>query len=510
MMLPSCHRRRCLFLLSPMTLVALVCYFWIGNYYTLDLAAVCQGRFGSLQENIDNQGHLRQNTIPDNSPSHVVPNEHNGTDYSNLNLTAICQGQFPSVRVNVDNEESTSLRKTTIPTQTSAYGFTIFDDLYLRDGTLYVITDTPDSVPPLPHILSRPDRMKPGASLMPTENEMQIITPEEAKSVLGERALRLDGFTVLLYEPEQFMNHYYHWWGEIVLGLWRVYSQLGIRLDGSIAPLPSPARFIAPFVEESGWRDSASMNGPLMRAAFPTTAVENGHYWQDLIELENTAVFSRVMVVNRAAAHRHPFGKLWYKMIAGTMSVPVSEGFWEPIRRSVVTNLLGYIPNVDDVSSKPIVTYIMRKRRTLITSHHRALERELRRLQREGICEVHLVRMEEFTLKQQIELAARTTIMLGVHGNGLTHQLWMTPSAKSTVIEIFIPQGYAFDYEILARNLGHRHYAIWDDKALTYPPGTTHKGVNFPDGFQKNEIPVHAKTITNIIRERLAEPEGSK
>ncbi|KAF9256393.1 hypothetical protein L218DRAFT_881821, partial [Marasmius fiardii PR-910] len=402
--------------------------------------------------------------------------------------------------------------KTTIPSDAPTKGFTIFDELYLRDGTLYVVTDTPDSFPPLSDILSKPERRGSGASLAPTENEMQIITPEDGKSVLGEHAIRLDGFTVLLYEPHQYMNHYYHWWGEVVLGLWRVYSHLGMHMDGSAALLPPPARFVAPFVDESGWRDPASLNAPLMRAAFPTTAVENAHYWQDLIEMENTFVFSRVMVVSRTAAHEHPFSGLWFKMIASTMNVTVPEGFWEPVRRSVLKNLLGHIPNVDSdgVSSKPVVTYIVRQRRTLITSHHRALERELRKLARKGICEVNIVRMEDFTLKQQIELAARTTIMLGVHGNGLTHQLWMTPSAKSTVIEMFIPEGYTFDYEILARNLGHRHYGIWNDTALTYPPGTTHKGVKFPKGFHGNEIPVHAPTIAKIIRERLVGPDGGK
>ncbi len=62
--------------------------------------------------------------------------------------------------------------------------------------------------------------------------------------------------------------------------------------------------------------------------------------------------------------------------------------------------------------------------------------------------------------------------MIGVHGNGLTHELWMPRTPKSTVIEIFYPNceqlhahlsvcihtavGYLFDYEMLARNMGHK------------------------------------------------------
>lgn len=53
--------------------------------------------------------------------------------------------------------------------------------------------------------------------------------------------------------------------------------------------------------------------------------------------------------------------------------------------------------------------------------------------------------------------------MLGVHGNGLTHLVWMPTSPLSTVIEMFYPGGWARDYEWTARALGHRHYGIRND-----------------------------------------------
>jgi len=82
--------------------------------------------------------------------------------------------------------------------------------------------------------------------------------------VLGPDAIRIDGFSVVVYDTEQFMHvrrfclivlgalsnflsqqHFYHWWGEIVLGSWRVYSS--IFPTTSPPPLPPfPARFILP------------------------------------------------------------------------------------------------------------------------------------------------------------------------------------------------------------------------------------------------------------------------
>ena len=43
-------------------------------------------------------------------------------------------------------------------------------------------------------------------------------------------------------------KHYYHWWGEIILGGWRVYSLVGFDSDGNFHPewLQSPDRFLMP------------------------------------------------------------------------------------------------------------------------------------------------------------------------------------------------------------------------------------------------------------------------
>jgi hypothetical protein len=45
------------------------------------------------------------------------------------------------------------------------------------------------------------------------------------------------------------------------------------------------------------------------------------------------------------------------------------------------------------------------------------------------------VRMEEYSMQEQMAIAAQTDVLIGVHGNGLTHMLWMAP--KGFVCEIF-------------------------------------------------------------------------
>ena len=88
---------------------------------------------------------------------------------------------------------------------------------------------------------------------------------------------------------------------------------------------------------------------------------------------------------------------------------------------------------------------------------------------------------EEMSKDDQIRAVSRTTVrmclcvacngadaifqfLVGVHGNGLSHLIFMKPNRYSTVIEIFYPEGFAHDYQWTTRALGMTHIAIWNDK----------------------------------------------
>lgn len=104
------------------------------------------------------------------------------------------------------------------------------------------------------------------------------------------------------------------------------------------------------------------------------------------------------------------------------MDVKVSDGFWAPIQKSLVRNILGYLPTVEDrgvgvnppelVSTKPLVTYISRQAagRRLLEQDHEGLVGALRELEAEGVCDVHVAVMERIPVREQIELVARSTV----------------------------------------------------------------------------------------------------
>ncbi|KXN82750.1 hypothetical protein AN958_02189 [Leucoagaricus sp. SymC.cos] len=371
--------------------------------------------------------------------------------------------------------------KTTIPNGASVHGFSVLDDLIVYNGTFYIVTNNPTAFPSKDHLVQPPppDHQGENAQDPNPETDIQFIFPDELVPLLGKSAMRIEGFSWINYDVPLFMNHYYHWWGEIILGGWRTYSLVGLDPKGTFHPerLRAPDRFLLPLVTDGKWRDKAGVNGPLMRAAFLRAPIEERDQWLDLIKLNSTIVFERAMIVNRRAAHAHPLGNQWWKMIAGTQelkapefssesSYPSHEGFWSPLRKSLTHNLLGYLPRFASLTDRrilsppsaksdaPVVTYIVRQGtgRRLTEESHQSLVDALKELEKEGVCEVQIARMEDIPLREQFRLAARST-----------------------------------------------HYIVWNDTLITYAKGTYHKVPN---------IYVHGPSVAQKIKERLLGVEG--
>ncbi|KAG5643031.1 hypothetical protein DXG03_001643 [Asterophora parasitica] len=164
------------------------------------------------------------------------------------------------------------------------------------------------------------------------------------------------------------------------------------------------------------------------------------------------------------------------------MAVDAPTTFWEPIRRTIIENLLGYLPHVNThglivsppsaVTEMPVVTYIVRQggSRQLTEQDHEGLVNALKELERSGVCQVHVVQMEKMSLEQQVEIMARTTVRI----------ISLPPAA------------------------GPLHYAVWNDTLTTFPKGEYFKGVKYSSDFHGRAIPVYGPAIVQVIRERLS------
>jgi hypothetical protein len=59
--------------------------------------------------------------------------------------------------------------------------------------------------------------------------------------------------------------------------------------------------------------------------------------------------------------------------------------------------------------------------------------------------------------------------MLGVYDSDLLDSAYMQRSSRTTLMEFFPPQRYAHDQELVARSLGMRYSAWWNDRYICLP-----------------------------------------
>lgn len=71
------------------------------------------------------------------------------------------------------------------------------------------------------------------------------------------------------------------------------------------------------------------------------------------------------------------------------------------------------------------------------------------------------IQMEKFGWDTQVQVARGTDLLIGVHGNGMSHAAFMHPHRN--VIEIFVPGiTFEWDYYTLSKMMGHEYMCIFN------------------------------------------------
>ncbi|KAK7048117.1 hypothetical protein R3P38DRAFT_2687295 [Favolaschia claudopus] len=434
-------------------------------------------------------------------------------------------------------------------------GWSIIDHLYIFKGVVYIVSDVPSSIPNVSAIYSKGIDIELGREAelarLPDDTDIRVISTGQARRLFGKGAQFLDGVTILVNDPPQFVRHYYHWAAELFFGLWRTYSSLDPSIPASGRPtsLPPPRRMWFPRLDAFRWRDYSFMNQYILRASFPALTMEFVDDWDDRRNMGVPWVLERVVVADRSAAMMALNYQRYQRTAASAFGLGRGSASWWMVIRGNVVRFAGMEEEeaegeagagaVAEGASKAnaiVITYISRQewgRRMLIQQDHEKLVRELRKLERVYGWEVNVVMAEKMTRLEQLRLAARTTIMMGVHGNGLTNLVWMKPNARSTVMEFFYPGkalsdtfsfcsfllyagGFAHDYEYTTRALGMTHYGFWNDVAFTSPDLPL---PSYPEGFQGrfiapcysslmflvvgNSIPLDGEAVAALCIQRL-------
>ncbi|KAJ7035063.1 hypothetical protein C8F04DRAFT_955517 [Mycena alexandri] len=433
-----------------------------------------------------------------------------------------------------------------------APGWTIFRNLYSANGTLFLLTSDPSHFPPHRLMTSTglPGNLTNDPQRIPTSREMAFITPAEADARWGgdlslngrNRVSTVEGTTLLFNDPPQFLNHYFHFVAELIYGSWAfLYGAFYEQPAKPLISTPEPS-FNSPLISNStpkidraifihadvkGWRDAPGFNGYFMRAVFPSMTIEVSTDWIDRInatastEIGRAWHFPLVLLTDRSAAFRGAITGQYTQRTAAEAWMTMAKlgkidliGNWWASMRGALLRYAGGDPHEDMAPALAmpdtiVITYINRQgtRRHLRDADNSALVAAMASLvarkNLEGMrkWEFHDVHAERISLDEQVKIAGRTIIMLGVHGNGLTHLVLMKPTLVSAVVEMFIPGGFARDYEWTSRSLGMTHYSVWNDTSFTHPNEPPIP--DYPEGFHGPNIPVVGSFVADLIEKHV-------
>lgn len=119
-------------------------------------------------------------------------------------------------------------------------------------------------------------------------------------------------------DPSQFLDHYYHFIAELLLGTWaflygafnspRISPSLKFRTPSRTPRLPDIDRAIFMHTSSLAWRDRPGFNGYFVHAALPSLTIEASEDWDDRVnatkEGDKAWHFPMVLLADRSAAFR--------------------------------------------------------------------------------------------------------------------------------------------------------------------------------------------------------------
>lgn len=264
---------------------------------------------------------------------------------------------------------------------------------------------------------------------------------------LRERAVkRMPGTSVIVFErtcTSGHVGHYFHFL-EHLLGIWNFGGEER-KEDVKLVLLAFHGEEETP----KNWKGPNEVTAHLIRALFPHAEVK---VWADFVQGNREDLcFEKVITSDRAMEFRkqEPYGT--DRMLGGyfqSLSKESSEGMVDVVH--------AYAGVKKRESKKKLVTYVKRSfPRRLVPEMEEKLLARIRELR--GV-ELRVVDFAEMNFQEQIRAVANTDVLLGVHGNGLSHTLFLPKGA--TLIELFPSHSFRVEYRIFAKLRGVNYYGL--------------------------------------------------
>jgi hypothetical protein len=248
---------------------------------------------------------------------------------------------------------------------------------------------------------------------------------------------------ILLWQEPSFNGHYYHFL-EYLLAVWAVFDVHMNRLYPNHSDLNEWVEHIilGPKVNITEWlKKNHTINEFITNAVAPKATVYMNNLPFESLQTEWIKFEKTFIIERKAAARRVQESTLsvTYNRLT-TWAMGQDPQVFERFKKLVVNKAISDTQPPLQVKNKPKVLYITRQgigHRSLTNDSHSKLVNILEEKLQDKI-NFKVVKMEDYNPQEQIQISSNADIMIGVHGNGLTHALWMQKGGL--VIELF-PQG---------------------------------------------------------------------
>ena len=299
----------------------------------------------------------------------------------------------------------------------------------------------------------------------------------------------VSGKSIFLFEHVDFvssLSHFFHLI-EHLIGVWNFYGVENPE-DISTIVLAGDGK-----TELSRWEGPNELNLHLLKALFPNAEI---YTYQSLKEhyQSHPLLFDEAIFSDRALTYFDPQVSHLNKMLGGVYQ-KIDANKLDQLAKKVHS----YAGAELKASSKLRVSYINRnKKRYLLPRQKRELFRRIRELHN---VELRVHYLEKLSFMQQVQIMKNTDVLIGIHGNGLSHTLFLPRDAF--VIEFMPDNCLLFDYRMLAKMRGIKYYGLQGGRYAMGDDEAFKKGAyGNPNKIMKTvDIPL----ILEVIREKRAQ-----
>gem|GEM_PF-5821305 len=278
---------------------------------------------------------------------------------------------------------------------------------------------------------------------------MQIPPDQQIKSGMGVLRRPIHHFDkttlILMEEQGHFLFHFFHLLEHLV-GVWAFYGHEHAKDVKRIVLAPG-----APDQTQPNWEGPNSINRHVLHALFPQAEIMT---WNRFIQEcgSDLVCLERTVISDRGITFSHPECCRINKHLGAALA------FIDP------KNLQSFADHVHSYAQTKQEKYLDTLRVTYVKRPPpRCLAEDIERSMIEKISALPNVQFKavdfaQISFHEQIHIVGNTDMLIGVHGNGLSHILFLPSTACA--IEIFPPGAHHLDYHVFADVRGIDYFGI--------------------------------------------------